>query len=102
MSTILSGKNIIQVREHHGPGKSPIGGAGNILQFLALECLKHGASVKVVVDKYSLKAPKNLKSWNRDGLEIIKGPLLKSMPKTVFFLGKTMRRYILAKIQLNQ
>src|SRR4030042_4568686 len=101
MGYFLSDKNIIQVIGQFGPRADTIGGSGIIMKSIALESIKHGANVKVIVDSYSPIAPKKIKTWNRDGLDVYKFPLLKSMPKGVHILGRTRRKYLIAKMNFK-
>jgi glycosyltransferase involved in cell wall biosynthesis len=98
----LSEKNILQIIGNFGPGTDIIGGSGIIMRSIALESKKNGANVKVAVDGYSPAAPSKIQSWNRDGLEVIKFPLLRSMPKSVKCMGKTQRRYLYTNLKFSK
>lgn len=100
-NSILIGKRIAYVIESFNPGITPLGGAGIITQSIAHEILKQDVNLKVIVDSYSPQAPKKIKSWNREDLDVYQFPLLKCMPKGVHFFGRTRRKYIIAKLNFN-
>lgn len=96
--TPLAGKRILHITEHFGPGMTPIGGANNVLRSVALESMHMGAFPVVIVDSLRKSAPHE-NHWVRDGLEVYKFPLLKSITKNVRKIGRTKIRQLFTKIK---
>jgi glycosyltransferase involved in cell wall biosynthesis len=98
----LNGKNVVQVIGRFGPGDEFLGGSGLILRSLGQEFQGRGGNLKVIVDGYVPMSPKGMRTWTRDGLEVHKFPLLRSMPEHVHPLGRARRRQFIAGLAFRK
>lgn len=97
----LSGKRILYITEHFGPGTTPIGGANVVIRSLAKESIRMGAHPSVIVDAHRKSAPYE-NNWVRDGLDIYKLPLVKSITKSAIKIGRTRTRQLYTKIKFSK